>query len=908
MTTNRFVRFKALFLVLVLSFSCSTEKDAALNRWFHQTNTKYNGYFNANELIKEALNNYYQTRKEDFSALLPIEALPDETEAQAMYAALDTAVSKCTKVIAKHSMPSIETGKKTEEYNKWMDEVWLTIGRSKYIKREYEGAFKNFKYITKFFKHDGAKFWGNLWQVKTHMQVGEIRDAEMLIKQIDRDLDGLESQEKGKGEDSKSSSKSKKHHSKSKIIRNQNKKNEAAEGGGKPIKLSKNFKYELLKVKADIAIYNKKYDEAQKFLEDAMKERKSKNRKERARMYFILAQLAVINGDNAKGIHHYTSVLKNQAKYDMYFAARLNRAMASGAIGSLKVRKELNKMLRDEKNFEFKDQIYYALGDIEMSAGNKDIAMANFTRSVFYSINNERQKSMSYERMADVCFNDKNYVNAQKYYDSCAQVMPESYRHFDLVKNKAEKLKDLVVAVETVAREDSLQKLAQLSPDEQRQAAEKKIKQIQEEKKRQAELQAQRLEQLQALQNQQNQGIGGSKWYFYDTKQRDKGFETFKSVWGQRVLEDDWRRSNKIVQAKFNEETGDTTAAPTDSVAPKEDSLTADMLLAAIPQGDSAIAASKSRLMSALYESGRIYETELNEKDLAIKQFKNLLERKIESPTNLLAIYELYKIYQPNSPSESDYYKSLILNDYPNSDFANYIRDPDYFIKQKKREAIDLEDLEKTIERYRMGMYGLVSAKSNMVITNDPENAYLSKYMLLHAMARGQSLEDKNELIPELEAITSKFPNSDEAKKAAEMIDIIKNGYSKEVKLDFGKSSEFDYNPTDELFYIIMLDKNSNLNEIKSNLSNFNNEYFSTNHLKTQGSQLSADQPIIIIRKFEDEVKAKKYTSALEKTKKYELDKLKPFQQFLISGKNYAKLITSNNLKGYLSFYKDFYK
>jgi hypothetical protein len=92
----------------MIVIACSTEKDAAINRWYHQTTTKYNGYFNANELIKEALTGYYSTRKEDYTSLLPIEPLPSEEEAVALYPALDTAVSKCTKVISKHSMPSIE--------------------------------------------------------------------------------------------------------------------------------------------------------------------------------------------------------------------------------------------------------------------------------------------------------------------------------------------------------------------------------------------------------------------------------------------------------------------------------------------------------------------------------------------------------------------------------------------------------------------------------------------------------------------------------------------------------------------------------------------------------------------------------------------------------------------------------
>ena len=886
-----------IFVLLMTAIACSTEKDAAINRWYHQTTTKYNGYFNANELIKEALNGYYDIRKEDYTSLLPIEPLPSEEEAIALYPALDTAVSKCTKLIAKHSMPSIETGKKTEEFNKWMDDVWITIGKSKYIKREYEDAFKNFKYITKFFKKGPAKFWGNLWIVRTHLQVGETRQAEMLLKIIDRDMEEIQTQEKEKKEVSKKS--------KSKIIRKKNKKNSSKEST-KPVKLDKTFEYELLKTKASLAIINEKYEEAQKFLSDALDKAHFKNRKEKARLYFILAQLSVQNGDLKKGIDSYTQVIKSDAKYDMAFAAKLNRAMANGANGNLKIRKELNKMLRDEKNFEFKDQIYYALGDVEMSAGNKDIAINDFTKSTFYSINNERQKGMSYERMGDVFFADKNYLKAQKYYDSCITVVPDNYKHYGLVKNKADKLKDLVVALETVSREDSLQRIAKLSPEEQEKFAAKVKKQIEQEAQRQREAAAVRMAQLQEIQNRSKGNTGGGKWYFYDADQRNKGFDAFKSVWGQRTLEDNWRRSNKIMYASFVEQ--DTDSVVVVAETPVEDSLTVESLLADIPNSDSAVSASQNRLMDALYASGRIYYSELNETDLAIQQLKDLLSRNIESPNNLLSMYELYKIYIPIDVTKSDYYKNMILNNYPNSDFANYIRDPDYFVKQKEREKIDLENFEKSIERYRSGLYGLVQAKSNMIITTDTNNVFRSKYMLLYVLAKGQNTENKEELIPDLNALIKEYPNTDEAKRAILMINIIKTGYSKDIELNFGKSSSYDYDATAPVFLIIVLNSVDKSNEIKTNLSNFNREFFSQEQIKTQASQLSNNTPIILIREFSNDIKAKKYLTALDKTKKYNIDEIKSLQHFLITSTNYAKLITTSDLKGYLDFYKDFYK
>jgi hypothetical protein len=905
MLYRNFFKPSLFFLAFLLVIhACSTEKDALLSRWYHQVNTKYNGYFNANELIKEALKTYNDSRKEDYSNLLTVESFPDEKEAQGMYPALDTAISKCKKLIAKHSMPSIATGRKTDEYNKWMDNVWLTIGKSKFIKHEYEDAFKNFEYIRKFFKDDPASLWGSLWIIKTDLAVGDIRKAEILMKKIEKDVEDIKAQTKEKQE---GGSKSK---SKSKLIRKLNKSHSSKdEGPSKPMKLDKDFEYELFKTKAIMAIYRENYTDAQKFIAEALKQSHFKNRLERPRLFFLLAQLSVINGDAQNGIKSYTKVIKNSiAKYDMVFAARINRAMAAGSIGQGKIRKELNKMLKDPKNFEFKDQIYYALGDIEQSAGNRDLAINNFSQSVFYSINNNRQKGQSYERMGDICFQDKKYLKAQKYYDSCISVVPENYKHFDLVKNKADKLKDLAIALETVALEDSLQKIAQLSPEDQEKFMKKALKQIQDEKERQAALQAARLAQLQEIQNRNKGNDGGGKWYFYDQKQRDKGFQDFKSIWGQRPLEDDWRRSNKVVLATFTEEDTSAVQDSTLATAPTEDSLTVESLLAKVPKGDSAIAASKVRLMNALYTSGRIYHEELNEDALAIQQFTDLLARKIENPNNLLALYELYKIYLVKDASKADYYKNELLNNYPNSDFANYIRDPDYFIKQKERGKIDLEDYEKSIDRYNSGLYGLVKSKAELVITSEPNNPYRSKYMLLYVLAKGQYTENKKELLPDLEKLQKEYPNTPESARAKEMADIINNGYSKEIEANFGKANVYDYNATDPVFLVIILPSDSKMTVTKTNISNFNREFFSLEHYKTQGSQLKNGSPIVLVREFETEVKAKKYLETLNRTKKYDLEEVMAYQKFLITTTNYAKLITTGELNSYLQFYKDFYK
>src|SRR5690606_18930672 len=114
-------------------------------------------------------------------------------------------------------------------------------------------------------------------------------------------------------------------------------------------------------------------------------------------------------------------------------------------------------------NAEFKDQIYYALAGIELKEGNEEKGIEYLHQTAFYSTTNTRQKGMAYEQLGDMSFQKRNYVSAQKYYDSCANVIKDTYPNAEAIKNKASNLADLVVAVETATYEDSVQRIAALS-------------------------------------------------------------------------------------------------------------------------------------------------------------------------------------------------------------------------------------------------------------------------------------------------------------------------------------------------------------------------------------------------------------------------------------------------------------
>lgn len=881
---KRGFKFIGVFtFALVFIYACSTEKNTAINRAFHGMNAHYNGYFNANELLRQSMETYQNSLVEDYYSILPIDPVPDEEEVLGMYPAIDTAISKCTKVIRDHSMPgSDKPSKKKAEHNRWIDENWTTVGRSFYLRRDYDGAMKNFKFIHKFYSNDPSLYIGELWMAKTNIAIGDLTKAQLNLDNLDK---ALKEQEERKNEKSKkSNSKSKKKKQKEEKIAT----------------FPKKIRFDFEKTKADLALKKDLKEDAIKYLEESLKyARKSRDE---ARVHFILGQLYEERGSNEEASAHYGKVLKKNALFQMSFNARLKKSFLGSSPNK---RKELKKMLRDAKNAEFKDQIYYALAGIEMKEGNEDKGIEYLHLCAFYSTTNTRQKGMAYEKLGDMSFQKRNYVNAQKYYDSCSNVIKETYPNAEAIKNKADNLADLVVAVETAKYEDSVQRIAALSDGDRENFLKDHIKKTKDEVQRKKERDAERLRELQSNENLFAQGGNGSKWYWNNPKTRASGYDEFKKLWGSRENEDNWRRSEKTFTPNFKEEGEIEEVVASDTIIELVDTLTVDYLVTKLPLSDSALAQSNERLLKAHYDAGIIYKEQLNEIEIAKGEFLAVLNKKIENRHNLMSAFELYKILAPVDQVAANVHKDYILNYYPNSDYANYLRDPNYFVKKKERDALAEQEYVTVLERYNRGLYYPVISKADIVIKDEKENAFRSKYMLLKALSLGQLNEDKTLLLPVLDSVILEYPGTSEATKAKEMIDVIKNGYSKNIEADFGSKFSFNYDDQAQQWVIIFLPDEESSSGAKTKVVDFHREFFSRSKLKVN-SKIYGDQSIILVNDFANESEGTEYIRVFKKTRKYLLD-LQNAKIIMITQENMKILFEKQNLPEYEKFYEEYY-
>lgn len=824
---------------------------------------------------------YQDSRQENYYDLLPIDPMPDENEVIGMYPAIDTAIAKCKKVIRDHSMPSNDRpSRKKEEHNRWIDENWTTIGIASYYRRDYEGALKSFKFVKKFYSNDPSIFIGELWIAKTHIAQGKLTKAKFNLDNLDKAI--ADEEERTKSKDSKK---------KKSKFKKKKKKNEE-----KIAKFPKAIRFDFECTKAELALLKEEPDKAISYLEEALKHAQASDNK--ARVHFILGQLYAERGDVPMASMHFTKVYKGKARYDLAFNARLQKAFLGEGE---KVRKDLYKMLRDAKNAEYKDQIYYALADIEIKEGNEPKGIEHLTNCAFYSTKNTRQKGMAYERLGDMSFSKRHYVSAQKYYDSCANVIQDTYPNAEAIRNKADNLSNLVVAVETAQYEDSVQRIALMGENERETFLKDLIKKIKEEEAARKKREAERLRELQENENLFVQGGTGSKWYWNNPKTRSEGYEEFKRMWGARENEDDWRRSEKTV-ISFDDINVEN---PEDSlIVEQKDTLTVENLMKWLPLTDSAMAASNKRLLKSYYNAGVIYKDQLNEPKLATTQFTAVLDKKVEDPHNLQSAFQLYKLNEGNPDAAK--YKSYILDNYPNSDYANYIRDPEYFIKKKERDALAEQEYVRVLDRYGRGLYYPVLTKANQVIAEEKDNMYRSKYMLLKALCIGQLNENKDEMVPVLEGVLAEFPQTSEAARAQEMLNIIKNGYSKNEPFDFEGNSSFSYDDRAKLKVIVFLDKEMSSNSAKTKITDFHREFFSRDNLKVGSKLYERDLSVIVIDDFDDEMAASNYIRIYKRTRKHLLD-LQNAEIYMITSDNMKVLFQKKNKKEFEEFYEEYY-
>lgn len=897
----------------LLFFSCSQQKNRWQNRAYHSTTTRYNIYFNGNESFKEGVFAIESANKDDYTKILPVFIYGDENSAKSAYSQMDNAIKKASKSVQRHSMYIKEI-----EYNEWIDDCYMLVGKAEFYKREFHKALQTFEYVARDFKHKEIKHEAMLWLARTYMELKDFNKAGKFLDLVTEDVvateKGIAQSLKMKPEDNekqesknkqaeskakkKTSSKSKKGASSKKPTASDLRKKELAENHVFPQRL----KADYYGVYADFYIRQNNYQLAIPELRNCISYTKKKKR--RVRLLYILAQLYQQEKNYEMATRYYSEVLKQRPSYEMEFYAQINRAMAFdiGAGNSEEIKKQLMKMMKDEKNKEFFDQIYYALADIELREGNEEKGIEYLKTSAEKSISNNNQKGLSYLRLADISFEKKRYQPAQAYYDSTVLFLGKDRPDYPSILSKRNNLTRLVKNILIIEKEDSLQALAGLSEKDRNKIIDKTIqKVIEEEEQKKLEAQQNALLPQATNRQQQQSATTGSEWYFYNPATLSFGFSEFKKIWGDRILEDNWRRKNKNIASSGSEEQDLVELEEKDTA--KANLKDRNHYLKNIPLDKEKMNKSHNKIIEAYYELGLVYREQFEDNEQAKKTFETLLLKYDTSRYTLPSYYQLYKIYLDERDAEkAEFYKNKILKEFPGSEYAKIISNPDYF-KEIYTEKSKAEELYKeTYRLYRGQQYPFVISNCAASDSLFPENYLAAKFHFLKALAIGKS-GDRARFETSLREVIDKHPQDEVADEAKKIIDLMNKKQPVEQVSD-SSVSLYQFNPEAKHSCVLIFPLSDDANKIKAAISDFNSKFFSLAKLNVSDVLLDNSRQMVSIKFFDEMPPAMNYYKSFKSDNEFlkEINS-KEYALFVISYENFAVFYNQKKIDDYLSFF-----
>lgn len=873
-----------LLFLSITSISCSTKKNTVTRRAFHNLTSHYNPYWNGLEAFDAGMKELDNQIKTNYTETLPVENFGNLQQAQAINSHLDRAIEKASKVVQKHSMFF-----ERKELVRRVPDSYMLLGKSYFYKQDYFLARQTFEYVAQRYERQPIRFWSHLWQARTAIKLREYERSVTI-------LDKLQTQ---------------------------------VRRGDFP----KDILPEIPIVYALHYTEQQDYKAAKPYLRKAADINRDK--KIRARMYYILGQISQMEGNYSEANKYYASVIKLNPPYEMKFSATIRRAECfdAGRGSSKGIVDDLNKLLKDKKNKEFEDQIYYALALVALRE-NKDTTAYNYLRqSVAVSVSNDFQKVLSARKLADLYFDIPKFQDAYRYYDTTMQVLQYDYPDFSIIEERTDALKHLVEHLDVIQHQDSLQKLAAMPEAERNKIIDKIISDYKAEQER-----IKKLEEAEALLDRPmmptmpgrdpsrgmlQQVTGGGGWYFYNPQSIAYGASDFARKWGRRKLEDNWRVSDKRVYSSFDSD--DQEEMEGDSIAGEKDGklagdpLKRDTYLEDIPLTPEDIAASNELVADAMYKAAYVFREELRDYPRSIETFEALLSRFPLYEQELSALFHLYTLNViENNHTKADEYKSLIISKYPDSEYTKALSDPDYYTKkdEKKRRVESL--YQDTYMAYKNDQHRMVVLYSNEAESAYPDSELLPKFAFLRTLAIG-GLHNQDTLITYLKRYIGSYSSSDLVPLAQDMLASFGiEGFEEEVELtpeeeetkkEAEKLSIYSLAPDDNHLFILILNlSKSDPDASKIRISDFNSNNYKLANLTLNTVMLDNEHQMISVGNFKGMEHAMAYYNAIVKSD-YVLSPQvrKDSYYFMISSGNYPVFYRDKEIDTYVKFFEKNY-
>ncbi|AUD01495.1 type IX secretion system periplasmic lipoprotein PorW/SprE [Spirosoma pollinicola] len=639
---SRYLRNQSFLLLTVLILltgglvSCSQYSTKAVSKGYHNLTAHFNAYVLARDQINLAEQILFKTRQENYNQLMPILLPVDSILMQPVKPQIDDAIKKASLIPERH------------QNSKWLDNAYILIGRARLLKQDLPNAIEVFKYVNTKGTNENDKHTALVGLMRAYVEANDYTNALNV----------------------------------SEYLRNQ--------------PLNKPNTRDFYLTKAYMHERQGEYATAAGILDATFPV--LKKGEATARLHLIAGQLYDQIGQPAKAVDHYRKVLSSHPTYDQSFYANLYAIQSNGLTGDKKRMAQSAEMfddlLNDRKNEDLKDKVYFTMGLLEARSGRVDKAIGYYSQSIQAAGSNTTQVPYTYLEIGKLYFEKKaDYTHAKVYYDSALALMPKQSPDYAALVTRKKTLDDFVLYRTTITTDDSLLALSKLDANALDKVLEKAIDQRQKEDKAQAAL-------AQQIVDRATNGAGNTmpgatnsnlqpneRWVLYNPVALSQGKQEFSVRWGNRPLEDNWRRSNKEASgaiaadnSPINGSTPANSINPNTPLQPVDAGGGAvvlsgpsrkgqkDAMMAKIPFTKEAQALANQRIENALYKLGKLYKFELNKPADAIPTFEQLLTR---YPNTLQKPEVYYLLYLSNEQiGQSSPWKEKLLAEYPNTSYA----------------------------------------------------------------------------------------------------------------------------------------------------------------------------------------------------------------------------------------------
>ncbi|MEO9476866.1 MAG: tetratricopeptide repeat protein [Cyclobacteriaceae bacterium] len=850
-----FYRYLILTLLAVAEFSAQAQVSGPISAGYHDLTAHYNAYFIANERIKEIEQQVYDQYDWNYNKVLPV------------YPQFDTLVSKSLETLTEDCIQKASIAIQRHEGSKWEDDSYVLVGKARYYASEFADAIETFKYVNKKGDDDNARHEALINLIRTFVDANEINNAIAVSDYLKKE------------------------------------------------KLNDKNQFDLFLARA--YMYQKREDHDNMVQNLVKAEALMPRSNDKARIQFIIGQVYQELGFDAEAYKYYDESLKSNPTYELSFYTKLNM----GSVTQLtkgsdvkKVRKYFKKLLRDPKNLEYQDKIYYEMAGFESKNGNLTEAIDFYKLSVKKSVSNNRQKGYSYWKLGLIYYDSlKNFPLAKSYYDSTISVMPVDEDEYNNILQRQEVLSEFVEHITTVQKNDSLIILSQLPVDSAQAIARAVVEanyEKEKERKRRAK-ERERREQMSTSFDRQggdliSANLTGDTWYFHNPTLLSRGASEFKRVWGNRPLEDDWRRSAKAGGFAIQEQ----QAAKEKEQEESEDEVDArlseevEALLANIPRSEEQMQKLLSETEIALYNLGNIYNFKLEEKENAISSFEQLLSRYHNSEYRPEVLYQLYLLYSQLDQNEfakerADQVQSL----FPESIYAKLIENPNYREESSAATAHLMAAYKTAYKYYTAEKYKKTKSVLDSALQVYPENDFSDNLQLLNVMTVGM-LDGLYQYQFELNNFIKKYPESDVVDYAQTLLKA-----SEDYQINIVNSSKARFiEYFDQKHFMILAYPNKS--ELSSKIPGVVDVFLDENQVTYSSGNLilNEEYAMVLINDIPDKQKAEALLESFQNLNIQKDFKGEKIYNFIITQDNFDIFYQTKDLNAYLNFYDRMYQ